>query len=153
MSRAWSNVNLFSNNFLIDLAVLPFLAIGRILRLRTAVRLFLDIGRYLRSHTEVSSSESELEESSPESERQNMSQCVRFGFFSYRWPANAQTSLCIRAVSPEHSLLAHIKYPGRQWLKPKIKSQHCIRTGQLYFYIAMWVLRTYGKNGLNQQAK
>ena len=53
-----------------DLAVRPFLAIGRILRLRTVVRLFLSIGRNLRSRTEVSSSESESEESSSESERQ-----------------------------------------------------------------------------------
>ena len=80
MSRAWSNVNRFSNNFLIDLAVRPFLAIGRILGLRTDLRLFLIIGRILRLRSGVSLSESESEESSSESEKTKKSQLGKVGY-------------------------------------------------------------------------
>ena len=38
---------------------------------------------------------------------------MRLWYFSHRRPAKAQASLRIRAVSPEPSLFAHIKYGQR----------------------------------------
>ena len=38
---------------------------------------------------------------------------MRLWYLSHRRPAKAQASLCIRAVSPEHSLFAHMKYGNK----------------------------------------
>ena len=43
-----------------------------------------------------------------------MSQLMRLWYLSHRRPAKAQASLRIRAVSPEPSLFAHMKY-GSRW--------------------------------------
>ena len=39
---------------------------------------------------------------------------MRLWFISHRRPAKAQAYLCICAVSPEHSLFAHMKYESRR---------------------------------------
>ena len=46
---------------------------------------------------------------------------MRLWYLSRRRPVKAQTSLRIRAVSPESSLFAHIKYGSRQRVGPKIR--------------------------------
>ena len=48
-----------------------------------------------------------------------MSQLMRLWYLPHRRPANTQTSLRIRTVSPEPSLFAHMKYGSRQ--RPKIR--------------------------------
>ena len=50
-----------------------------------------------------------------------MSQLMRLWYLSHRRPAKAQASLRIRAVSPEPSLFAHIKYGSRQMVWPKLR--------------------------------
>ena len=45
---------------------------------------------------------------------------MRLWCWSHRWTAKARTSLRIRAVSPEPSLFAHMKYGRRQRVRPKI---------------------------------
>ena len=50
-----------------------------------------------------------------------LSQLVRFWYLSHRWPAKAQASLRIRAVSPQPSLFEHMNYGSRQWVRQKIK--------------------------------
>ena len=49
-----------------------------------------------------------------EFERLKMSQLMRLWYLSHKRPAKAQSSLCIRTVSPEPSLFAHIKYGSRR---------------------------------------
>ena len=49
------------------------------------------------------------------------SQLMRLWYLSYRWPAKAQASLRICAVSPEPSLFAHMKYGSRRSIWPKIR--------------------------------
>ena len=51
----------------------------------------------------------------------HMSQLMRLWYLSHRRPAKAQASLRIRAVSPEPSLFAHIKYGSRRRVRPKIR--------------------------------
>ena len=51
----------------------------------------------------------------------NMSQLMRLWYLSNRRPAKAQASLRIRAVSPEPSLFAHIKYGSRGRVRQKIR--------------------------------
>ena len=46
---------------------------------------------------------------------------MKLWYLSHRQPAKAQTSLRIRAVSPEHSLFAHIKYGSRRRVRPKFR--------------------------------
>ena len=43
----------------------------------------------------------------------NMSHLMRLWYLSHRRPAKAQASLHIRAVSPEPSLFAYMKYGSR----------------------------------------
>ena len=50
-----------------------------------------------------------------------MSQLMRFWYLSHRRPGKAQASLCIRAVSPEPSMFAHMKYGSRWRVWPKIR--------------------------------
>ena len=50
-----------------------------------------------------------------------MSQLIRLCYLSHRRPAKAQASLCIRTVSPEPSLFAHMKYGSRWRVWPKIR--------------------------------
>ena len=50
-----------------------------------------------------------------------LSQLMRFWYLSHRRPAKAQASLLIRAVSPEPSLFAHMKYGSRRKVRPKIR--------------------------------
>ena len=50
-----------------------------------------------------------------------MSQLMRLWYLSYRRPAKAQASLRIRAVSPEPSLFAHMKYGSRWRVRPNIR--------------------------------
>ena len=52
---------------------------------------------------------------------EHMSQLMRLWYLSHRRPANAQASLRIRAVSPEPSLVAHMKYGSRQRVRQKIR--------------------------------
>ena len=47
-----------------------------------------------------------------------MSQFMRFWYLSHRRPAKAHASLRIRAVSPEPSLFAYIKYGSRRRARP-----------------------------------
>ena len=49
------------------------------------------------------------------------SQLVRWWYLSHRWSVEAQVSLHIRAVSPEPSLFAHMKYGSRWKVRPKIR--------------------------------
>ena len=51
----------------------------------------------------------------------NMSQLVRLWYLSHMRPAKAQASLRIRAVSPELSLFAHIKYGRRRRVRSQIR--------------------------------
>ena len=51
----------------------------------------------------------------------HLSQLMRLWYLSHRRPEKAQASLCIRAVSPEPSLFAHMKYGSRQRVRPKIR--------------------------------
>ena len=46
---------------------------------------------------------------------------MRLWYLSHRRPAKAQASLRIRAVSPEPSLFAHMKYGSRRRLRPTIR--------------------------------
>ena len=48
-----------------------------------------------------------------------MNQLMRLWYLSQRRPAKAQASLCIRAVSTEPPLFAHIKYGSRRRVRPK----------------------------------
>ena len=50
----------------------------------------------------------------------DMSQLMRLWYLPHRRPAKAPASLRIRAVSPEPSLFAHIKYGSRRRVRPKI---------------------------------
>ena len=50
-----------------------------------------------------------------------LSQLMRLWYLSHRRPAKAQASLRIRAVSPEPSLFAHIKYGSRRRVRPKLR--------------------------------
>ena len=50
-----------------------------------------------------------------------MSQLMRFWYLSHRRSAEAQASLCIRTVSPEPSLFAHMNYGSRQRVRPNIR--------------------------------
>ena len=54
-----------------------------------------------------------------------MSQLMRLWYLSHRRPAKAQASLRIRAVSPEPSLFAHMKYVyvNRWRAQSKIRDQ------------------------------
>ena len=58
-----------------------------------------------------------------------LSQLMRLWYLSHRWPTKAQASLCIRAVLPEPSLFAHMKYGSRWRVLPK--SQTSSPTGWL----------------------
>ena len=53
--------------------------------------------------------------------RYNLSRLMKLWFLSHSWPAKAQVSLCIRTVSPEPSLFAHMKYENRRRVRPKIR--------------------------------
>ena len=46
---------------------------------------------------------------------------MRIWYLSHGRPAKAQASLRIRAVSPEPSLFAHMKYGSRRRFRPKIR--------------------------------
>ena len=70
---------------------------------------------------------------------------MRLWCLSHRQPGKAQASLHIRAVSPESSLFAQMKYGSRQRVRPKIRHvapqdgcacrfDHC-----LSFYFEEWV--------------
>ena len=58
-----------------------------------------------------------------ENRMSKMSQLMRLWYLSHRWPAKAQASLRICAVSPEPSLFAHMKYGSRRRVRPKIRHQ------------------------------
>ena len=51
----------------------------------------------------------------------NLSQLMRLWYLSHRRPAKAQAGLRVRAVSPEPSLFAHIKYSSRRRFWPTIR--------------------------------
>ena len=46
---------------------------------------------------------------------------MRLWYLSHRWPAKAQVSLRIHAVSPEPSLVAHMKYGSGRRVRPNIR--------------------------------
>ena len=48
-------------------------------------------------------------------------QLMRLWYLSHRQPAKSQASLRIRAVSPEISLFAHMKYESRRRVRPNIR--------------------------------
>ena len=50
-----------------------------------------------------------------------MSPLMRLWYLSHRRPAKAQTSLHIRAVWPEPSLFAYMKYGSKRRVRPKIR--------------------------------
>ena len=50
-----------------------------------------------------------------------LSQLMRLWYLLHRQPAKAQASLRIRAVSPEPSLFADMKYRSRRRVEPKIR--------------------------------
>ena len=50
-----------------------------------------------------------------------LSQLMRLWYLSHRRPAQAQAGLRIRAVSPEWSLFANIKYGSSRRIRPKIR--------------------------------
>ena len=51
----------------------------------------------------------------------HLNQCMRLWYLSHRRPAKDQASLRIRAVLPEPSLFANIKYGSRRMVQPKIR--------------------------------
>ena len=51
----------------------------------------------------------------------HMSQLMRLWYLSHKRPAKAQASLRIRAVSPEPSLVAHMKYGSRRKVRPNVR--------------------------------
>ena len=51
----------------------------------------------------------------------HMSQLMRLWFLPHRRPGKAQASLHIRAILPEPSLFAHMKYGSRRRVRPKIR--------------------------------
>ena len=51
----------------------------------------------------------------------HLSQLMRLWYLSHRRPAKAQANLRIRAVLPEPSLFAHIKYGSKRSVRPKIR--------------------------------
>ena len=53
--------------------------------------------------------------------KSEFSQLMRLWYLSHRRPAKAQASTLIRAVSPQPSLFAHMKYGCRQRVQPKIR--------------------------------
>ena len=46
---------------------------------------------------------------------------MRLRYLSHKRPAKAQASLRVRAISPEPSLFAHMKYGSRGRVRPKIR--------------------------------
>ena len=50
-----------------------------------------------------------------------LSQLMRLWYLSHRWPAKAQASLRICAVSSEPLLFAHLKYGSKRRVQPKIR--------------------------------
>ena len=68
-----------------------------------------------------------------------MSQLMTLWYLSHRWPAKAQASLRIRAVSPEPSLFAHMKY-GCRW-RVQTKNQTFSPTGWLRMRVWRMSLR------------
>ena len=50
-----------------------------------------------------------------------LSQLMRLWYLSHRRPAKVQSSLRIRAVSPEPSLFAHMKYGSGRRVRPQIR--------------------------------
>ena len=53
--------------------------------------------------------------------RDHLSQLMGLWYLSHSRPAKAQASLRIRAVSPESSLFAHIKYANKERVRQKIR--------------------------------
>ena len=53
--------------------------------------------------------------------KHNLIQLMKSWYLSHRRPAKVLASLCICAVSPEPSLLAHMKYGSRWKVQPKIR--------------------------------
>ena len=51
----------------------------------------------------------------------HLSQLMRLWYLLHRRPAKAQASLRIRAVSPQPSLFAHMKYRSRRRVRPNIR--------------------------------
>ena len=59
----------------------------------------------------------------------------RLWYLSHRWPAKAQASLHIRAVSPKPSLFAHMKYGSRRKYPTKNQTSTYSPTGWLHMRI------------------
>ena len=57
----------------------------------------------------------------PTVDQTKMSQFMRLWYLSHKWPAKAQASLRIHAVSPEPSLFADMKYGSRREVRPNIR--------------------------------
>ena len=58
---------------------------------------------------------------------------MRFWYLSHRRPAKTLARLCICAVSPEASLVTHIKYGSRRRNQPKIR--HLAPTGWQHMHV------------------
>ena len=69
----------------------------------------------------------------------HLSQHMRLWYLSHGRPAKTQASLRIRAVSPEPSRFAHIKYGSRQRVRPNIR--HLGPTGWLRIRIWRMILQ------------
>ena len=76
---------------------------------------------------------------------------MRIWYLSQRRPAKAQASLCIRAVSPESSLFAHMKYGSRWRVRPKLRHlapldgcafafENWVYGGQKYHNLMRWLI-------------
>ena len=76
-----------------------------------------------------------------------------------RRPAKAQASLCIRAVSPEPSLFAHMKYGSRQritqksdikphWMAAHAHLKNEFMEDKKYHNLMTWLICCLGLSGL-----
>ena len=71
--------------------------------------------------------------------KEYLSQLMRLWYLSHRRPTKAQLSLRIRAVSPEPSLVAHMKYGSRRRVRPKLR--HLASLDGCACVFEEWILR------------
>ena len=65
-----------------------------------------------------------------------LSQLMRLWYLSHMRPAKARASLRIRAVTPEPSLFAHMKYESRRKIRQNIR--HLAPLDVLMFSLVLW---------------
>ena len=71
-----------------------------------------------------------------------VSRLMRLWYLSHRWPAKAQVSLRVCAVSSEPSLFTHMKYRSRRRVRPKIRHLAPLDGSACAFEEWVFLLRT-----------